>query len=308
MHWIHCNVCAALPSKSPGVVFYIGSCGHPICEKCVPEDELMEVRSQRDVSGQCRVCHKNASYKPINRDLPRDVQIFFQSPWTLVEKQCKQLQAVMKFQAEQQVRFCNNVLAKQGQVHDQVQYLQRRAQVDAQVIEQRNREVETLKQQNSDLEMRLKRAVAESRAAQEKLNSTVDSQSTADSHASLVQRFGGGGMGRPQSARFTHGEPTMMMSMNATDSTNESSYSGRTPGTTRYRPSRKDPQMMETTTPSTNRGKSPFDLASRFNSFTPSTPSASNSGVSKPSTVVMKGKIATRGPLTRQGVKREGNV
>jgi hypothetical protein len=80
-------------------------------------DGDMSLRSQRDVSGQCRVCNKNASYKPINRDLPRDIQIFFQSPWTLVEKQCKQLQAVMKFQAEQQARFCNNVLTKVGVVY-----------------------------------------------------------------------------------------------------------------------------------------------------------------------------------------------
>jgi len=264
----------------------------------------MEVRSPRDASGQCRVCNKHASYKPINRDLPRDIQLFFQCPWALAERQTKQLVAVMKFQAEQQVRFYKNVQTKQGLVHNQLQYYAKRAQVDAQVIEQRNREVETLKQQNSVLELRLKKALAESRAAQEKLNSTTDSRCTADSHASsLVQQFGGG---RPQSARFTRGEP--MISMNSTDSTNESSYSGRTPGTTRYRPSRRDPQTMETTTPSTNRGKSPFDLASRFSTFVPSTPSASKSGVSKPSTVVMKGKIATRGPLTRQGANREGNM
>jgi hypothetical protein len=124
--------------------------------------------------------------------------------------------------------------------------------------------------------MRLKKALNESRAAQDKLNTTADSRSTADSHVSLLQQFGGG--------------------------------SGRTPGMPRYRPSRKDPQVMETTTPVTNRGKSPFDLRSRFTAFAPSTPSVSNSGVSKPSTVVMKGRIATRGPLTRQGVKREGNV
>jgi hypothetical protein len=104
--------------------------------------------------------------------------------------------------------------------------------------------------------MRLKRALAESRAAQDKLNSTTDSRCTADSYTSLAQRFGG--VGRPQSARYTHGVP-----MNSTDSTDESSYSsGRTPGD--HTLSRKDPQVMETATPSS---KSPLDLASRFSTF-----------------------------------------
>jgi len=159
--------------------------------------------------------------------------------------------------------------------------------------------VETLRQQNSELEMRLKKALAEVKASQEKLNVTTDSISTADSHVSLAQQFGGA---RPQSAKYIR----QGLSLNSTDSTNESSYSGRTPGMPRYRPSRKDPQVVDMTTPSTNRGESPFDLHSRYSTFATSTPSASNSGVSKPSTVVMKGKIATRGPLTRHGVKREG--
>jgi len=169
MHWIHCNVCAVLPSKSPDVVFYIGSCGHPICGNCLPENGVMSLRSQRDVSGQCRVCNKNSSYKPINRDLPRAIQIFFQSPWTLAEKQCKQLQAVMKFQAEQQARFYKNVQMKQNMINHQMQCLVKRTQVDAKTIEQKNREIEALRQHTGELEQRLKKEMQESKCAREKL-------------------------------------------------------------------------------------------------------------------------------------------
>jgi len=169
MHWIHCNVCAALPSKSPDVVFYIGSCGHPICEKCLPENGVMSLRSQRDVSGQCRVCNKNSSYKPINRDLPRTIQIFFQSPSTLAEKQCKQLQAVTKFQAEQQTRFYKNVQMKQNMINHQMQCLVKRTQVDAKTIEQKNREIEALRQHTSELEQRLKKEMQENKSARETL-------------------------------------------------------------------------------------------------------------------------------------------
>jgi len=304
-HWIHCNVCASLPSKSSETVFYIGSCGHLTCGRCLLKDGIEVKSPQRGISGQCRVCNKRASYKAIDRDLPRDIQIFFQSPYSLMEKQSRQLMAVMKFQAEQQARFYKNVQMKQGLLFQQMQCLAKRAQVDAQVIEQKNREVEALKQHNNELEQRLKKEMQESKAARDKLNSTIDSQCTAGSirsnASSLAQKFGS--LGRPQSAMFRREEVSM-------SSTNSSFGSSKTPGPTRfhYRPAKKDPRGTETKTPDDR--KSPFDLASRFNAFAPSTPSASNSEGNKPSTVVMQGRIATRGPLTSQGISnlREGHV
>jgi len=119
-------VCASLPSKSSETVFYIGSCGHLICWRCLLRDGIGAKSPQRGINGQCRVCNKHVSYKAINRDLPRDIQIFFQSPYSLMEKQSRQLRAVMKFQAEHRVRFYKNVQMKQQRIVERAKEMEGR--------------------------------------------------------------------------------------------------------------------------------------------------------------------------------------
>jgi len=125
-HWIHCNVCASLPSKSPDVVFFISSCGHLICARCLLRDGIGAKSPRAGVNGPCRVCNKHVSYKAINGDLPRDIQIFFQNPYALMERQGKQLRAVMKFQMEHQMRFYKLVQMKQQKLVDRAKEIEGR--------------------------------------------------------------------------------------------------------------------------------------------------------------------------------------
>ncbi|XGW12429.1 hypothetical protein V3C99_013270 [Haemonchus contortus] len=98
--WIHCNACGRQPAQ--GVVYFISSCGHIICQKC------SSTANKPDGCGSeslCPFCNKKCTFVEINRNLHPDLQILFRNPKEIATMYMKKLSQVLEFQSSNRTRL-----------------------------------------------------------------------------------------------------------------------------------------------------------------------------------------------------------
>ncbi|CAD5234471.1 unnamed protein product [Bursaphelenchus xylophilus] len=101
MDFIHCNICFEVP-KNGGRTFFLTSCGHIVCAKCVKKNKHTTTPSRSEV---CRTCKSTCDYSEINRNLDGNSKMFFQSPKDLAAQYMINLKKVLEFQSYHRSRF-----------------------------------------------------------------------------------------------------------------------------------------------------------------------------------------------------------
>ncbi|KAL7078188.1 hypothetical protein ACQ4LE_002054 [Meloidogyne hapla] len=91
--WIHCNKCYSQPT--PTSKFWFTSCGHILCEGCAePPNEIQKRK-------QCILCHVDAGYMQINRNMRPDLMDLFKPPKVLVSEYLTRINTTIAFQSYQ---------------------------------------------------------------------------------------------------------------------------------------------------------------------------------------------------------------
>jgi len=152
LSWIHCNMCYCIPTASSNSVFFITSCGHLFCKKCVTEETIGTIE-------QCRLCKKQTTFSEINRTLREDMQLLFRAPKDLSNEYTQKLKSIIDFQALHHSRLqqhyqdkCQNAIkfAKFAQAE-----ISKRIEMERMIVSERNdakMELEAAKKRLRELE------------------------------------------------------------------------------------------------------------------------------------------------------------
>ncbi|KAK5975861.1 RING-type domain-containing protein [Trichostrongylus colubriformis] len=97
--WIHCNACGRQPAQ--GVVYFISSCGHIICQKCTTSNKV----DGKSPDALCPCCSKKCTFIEINRNLRPELQMLFRNPKELATQYMKNLSRVLEFQSSNRTRL-----------------------------------------------------------------------------------------------------------------------------------------------------------------------------------------------------------
>ncbi|KAI1730625.1 zinc-RING finger domain-containing protein [Ditylenchus destructor] len=211
MDFVHCNQCFICPSKDTHrkVVFFISSCGHLFCHKCI--------KPAVDVS--CRICQKRCTYLEVNRTLKPELQIFFRNPSELAAQYLKNMKSVMDFQKYQRERLQKYRDVKANKVMQYAESSQsevsKRVQGERSALNERNQMKMLLKKQlehSKSLEVQLQKRNTEIQELRRRLsdNGTTgsfinhssssitndrddiyDNRDFESPHQRLLQRFSG---------------------------------------------------------------------------------------------------------------------
>ncbi|KAK6737320.1 hypothetical protein RB195_019800 [Necator americanus] len=103
--WIHCNACYRQPTQR--VTFFLSSCGHIMCQKCV------SVPSRKESDESCLVCNKKCAFAEINRNLRPELQILFRNPKDVATQYMKSLSQVLEFQGTNRTRLAKHVAERE---------------------------------------------------------------------------------------------------------------------------------------------------------------------------------------------------
>ncbi|KAK6029527.1 zinc finger, C3HC4 type, partial [Ostertagia ostertagi] len=98
--WIHCNACGRQPAQ--GVVYFISSCGHIVCQKCSTSTNAADGKGAESL---CPSCNKKCSLVEINRNLRPELQMLFRNPKDLATQYMKNLSQVLDFQSSNRARL-----------------------------------------------------------------------------------------------------------------------------------------------------------------------------------------------------------
>ena len=122
MEWLHCNMCARMPSKGAPNRYFLSNCRHVFCQRC---SAAMGQPGQTTL--KCRICHAQPiKIIPIGNKMNPQAQELFQNYLELVSGACKantfqtsQTKLVVT-RLEKSVIECkdNAIPALQQQIHD----------------------------------------------------------------------------------------------------------------------------------------------------------------------------------------------
>ncbi|CAD5229331.1 unnamed protein product [Bursaphelenchus okinawaensis] len=158
MEFIHCNSCFELP-KSNGRTFFLTSCGHIACAKCVKKNKNTTTPSRSEI---CRTCKNACTYSEINRSLDGNSKMFFQSPKDLAAQYMVNLKKVLEFQSYHRSRLFKYQTERMSYMNKYVKTAQveikKRQEAEKKVIAEKEKLKNYCKektQQVQELEMKL---------------------------------------------------------------------------------------------------------------------------------------------------------
>ncbi|XP_018099398.2 RING finger protein 212B isoform X2 [Xenopus laevis] len=127
MDWFHCNMCFLNQNET----FYITSCGHILCQKCITQDK-------------CSVCKRACRHLSLSDNMKAQEKIFFRNHKQIAQKYFDHLAQVSSFQKQQfalQLAFYKHYLCKS----------QRALQDALQKVNSQESELKSMKKDNAEL-------------------------------------------------------------------------------------------------------------------------------------------------------------
>ncbi|KAF1744486.1 hypothetical protein MXB_1458 [Myxobolus squamalis] len=88
--WVHCNEC--FYDSDSGVVFYLTSCGHIMCQCCI--DSTCKNGNFILASSICKLCSHNGNIVEINSNMRSDIAALFSDPLSVLQKSFQQVAKV----------------------------------------------------------------------------------------------------------------------------------------------------------------------------------------------------------------------
>ncbi|KAK0410732.1 hypothetical protein QR680_005293 [Steinernema hermaphroditum] len=104
--FVHCNSCIRQPQNGQNVGFFLGSCSHILCKKCVSKVVLPPggVKNPKQPH-LCLICKRPGRFYEINRQMPSQMMQLFRDPKDLCENYVKQIKQLLDFRSHHRNRL-----------------------------------------------------------------------------------------------------------------------------------------------------------------------------------------------------------